>query len=110
MPPHGRKRGPLDEHRRRGGDGVAFPRKDGPGISQSDILVINKTDLAPYVHADLEVVRRDSELMRPGKPFLFTNCMTGEGVNELVELLRKMALFDIDLHAKNHSENQNPVQ
>ena len=48
--------------------GDKIPRKDGPGISYSDILVINKTDLAPYVHADLEVMRRDSELMRPGKP------------------------------------------
>ena len=55
---------------------------------------INKTDLAPYVHADLEVMRRDSELMRPGKPFVFTNCMTGEGIKELVTLIRDMALFD----------------
>ena len=53
-----------------------------------------KTDLAPYVHADLEVMRRDSELMRPGKPFVFTNCMTGEGIKELVTLIRDMALFD----------------
>ena len=76
--------------------GDKIPRKDGPGISQSDILVINKTDLAPYVHADLEVMRRDSELMRPGKPFVFTNCMTGEGIGELVALIRRMALFDLD--------------
>lgn len=74
--------------------GEKIPRKDGPGISQSDILVINKTDLAPYVHADLEVMRRDSEAMRPNKPFLFTNCMTGEGIMELVSLIKKMALFD----------------
>ena len=74
--------------------GDKIPRKDGPGISYSDILVINKTDLAPYVHADLEVMRRDSELMRPGKPFVFTNCMTGEGIKELVALIRNMALFD----------------
>lgn len=77
--------------------GDKIPRKDGPGISQSDILVINKTDLAPYVHADLEVMRRDSEAMRPGKPFVFTNCMTGEGIEELIGLIRHMALFDIDL-------------
>ena len=76
--------------------GDKIPRKDGPGISQSDILVINKTDLAPYVHADLEVMRRDSEAMRPGKPFVFTNCMTGEGIEDLVALIRRMALFDID--------------
>ena len=74
--------------------GDKIPRKDGPGISHSDILVINKTDLAPYVHASLEVMRHDSELMRPGKPFLFTNCMTGEGIPELVELICQLALFD----------------
>lgn len=75
--------------------GDKIPRKDGPGISQSDILVINKTDLAPYVHASLEVMSRDSELMRRGKPFVFTNCMTGEGISELVGLICKMALFDV---------------
>jgi len=74
--------------------GDKIPRKDGPGISQSDILVINKTDLAHYVHASLEVMDHDSRLMRPGKPFVFTNSLTGEGIDELVDLLFKMALFD----------------
>lgn len=74
--------------------GDKIPRKDGPGISYSDILVINKTDLAPYVHASLEVMRRDSEQMRQGKPFVFTNCMTGEGIEQLVRMIRDMALFD----------------
>lgn len=74
--------------------GDKIPRKDGPGISQSDILVINKTDLAPYVGASLEVMRHDSELMRPGKPFVFTNSMKGDGIDEFVDLLFKMALFD----------------
>ncbi|MEE1098694.1 MAG: GTP-binding protein, partial [Alistipes sp.] len=73
--------------------GDKIPRKDGPGISHSDLLVINKTDLAPYVNASLEVMRRDSELMRQGKPFLFTNCMSGEGIQELVDALRGMILF-----------------
>ncbi|MBE6196688.1 MAG: urease accessory protein UreG [Rikenellaceae bacterium] len=77
--------------------GDKIPRKDGPGISQSDILVINKFDLAPYVGASLEVMRRDSELMRPGKPFLFTNCRSGEGIDELLGLIRRMALFDLQL-------------
>ena len=77
--------------------GDKIPRKDGPGISQSDILVINKFDLAPYVGASLEVMRRDSELMRPGKPFLFTNCRNGEGIDELLGLIRRMALFDLNL-------------
>lgn len=76
--------------------GDKIPRKDGPGISQSDILVINKFDLAPYVGADLEVMRRDSAAMRPGKPFIFTNCMTGEGVEALVEMIMAMALFDVE--------------
>ena len=84
--------------------GDKIPRKDGPGISQSDILVINKTDLAPYVRADLEVMRRDSELMRPGKPFVFTNCMTGEGIDELVALIRRMALFDLGNNKEKVSE------
>lgn len=77
--------------------GDKIPRKNGPGISQSDILVINKTDLAPYVGASLEVMDRDSQLMRPGKPFLFTNCKTGEGIPQLVELIRQGTLFDLDL-------------
>ncbi len=76
--------------------GDKIPRKDGPGISHSDILVINKTDLAPYVGADLEIMRRDSERMRPaGHPFVFTNCMTGEGIDCLVDLIAKMALFEL---------------
>ena len=74
--------------------GDKIPRKDGPGISQSDSLVINKTDLAPYVGASLEVMDHDSKLMRPGKPFVFTNSMKGDGIDELVDLIFKMALFD----------------
>ena len=69
--------------------GDKIPRKNGPGISQSDILVINKTDLAPYVGASLEVMERDSRLMRGDKPFVFTNCKTGEGIDELVALIRE---------------------
>ena len=74
--------------------GDKIPRKDGPGISHSDILVINKTDLAPYVRADLEVMRRDSEAMRGGKPFIFTNCFTGEGIDRLVDMICCDALFE----------------
>ena len=75
--------------------GDKIPRKNGPGITQSDVLVINKTDLAPYVGASLEVMARDSALMRDGKPFVFTNCRTGEGIAELVRLLRRDVLFDL---------------
>jgi urease accessory protein len=77
--------------------GDKIPRKNGPGITQSDILVINKTDLAPYVGASLEVMRDDSKMMRGNKPFVFTNCKTGEGITELVELIRQQALFDLKL-------------
>ena len=74
--------------------GDKIPRKNGPGISQSDILVINKTDLAPYVKADLGVMDRDSKGMRGDKPFVFTNCMTGEGIKEVVDLIVHGVLFD----------------
>jgi urease accessory protein len=75
--------------------GDKIPRKDGPGISQSDILVINKTDLAPYVHASLEVMEADSRLQRAGRPFVFTNCLTGEGIADVVALIRHNVLFDV---------------
>jgi urease accessory protein len=79
--------------------GDKIPRKNGPGITQSDILVINKTDLAPYVGASLEVMDRDSRMMRGKKPFLFTNCKTNEGIIPLVELIRENILFDLQLKA-----------
>jgi urease accessory protein len=75
--------------------GDKIPRKNGPGISQSDILVINKTDLAPYVHASLEVMESDSRLVRAGGPFVFTNCLTGEGITDLLSLLRRDVFFDM---------------
>jgi urease accessory protein len=68
-----------------GGDKI--PRKRGPGLILADLLVINKVDLAPHVGADLEVMRRDSELVREGRPFVFTNCRTGEGVDSVVSFL-----------------------
>jgi urease accessory protein len=75
--------------------GDKIPRKDGPGISQSDILVINKTDLAPHVHASLEVMESDSRFMRGNKPFVFTNCLTGAGITDVVALITHNALFDV---------------
>jgi urease accessory protein len=74
--------------------GDKIPRKDGPGISRSDLLVINKIDLAPYVNASLQVMDADSRLMRGDKPFLFTNCITGEGIQSVVDLIRHDVLFD----------------
>jgi urease accessory protein len=75
--------------------GDKIPRKNGPGLAQADILVINKTDLAPYVHASLEVMAADSTRVRDGKPFVFTNCLTGEGINDLLALMREGMLFDL---------------
>ncbi|CAK5270220.1 unnamed protein product [Mycena citricolor] len=68
-----------------GGDKI--PRKGGPGISQSDLLVVNKIDLAPYVGASLEVMDRDSKLMRGDGPTLFTSVKQGTGVDDVVSLI-----------------------
>ena len=65
--------------------GDKIPRKRGQGITQSNLLVINKTDLAPYVNADLEVMRRDAGLVRENRAFLFTNCRTGEGLDQVMD-------------------------
>ena len=81
--------------------GDKIPRKNGPGITQSDILVINKIDLAPYVNADLSVMDRDSRLMRGKKPFIFTNCMTNEGIPELIRLIQENTLFDMKFDVEN---------
>jgi urease accessory protein len=64
--------------------GDKIPRKGGPGITRSDLLVINKADLAPHVRADLSVMDRDTRRMRPGLPFVFTNLLTGEGLDQIV--------------------------
>ena len=75
-----------------GGDKV--PRKGGPGITRSDLLVINKIDLAPHVGADLAVMDRDSRLMRGAKPFVFTNLKTRDGVDQVVGWIRHALLFE----------------
>lgn len=74
--------------------GEKIPRKGGPGITRSDVLVINKIDLAPLVGADLSVMERDAKKMRQGKPFIFTNLMTNQGVDELLLWIRKSVLFE----------------
>ena len=75
-----------------GGDKI--PRKGGPGIMRSDLLVINKIDLAPYVQADLTVMKRDATLMRKGNPFVFTNLMTLEGLDNVIGWIKKYALME----------------
>ncbi|MBK1988125.1 urease accessory protein UreG [Sphaerospermopsis aphanizomenoides BCCUSP55] len=67
--------------------GDKIPRKGGPGITKSDLLVINKTDLAPYVGADLNVMERDAKKMRGDKPFIFTNLKTKDGLNEVIQFV-----------------------
>lgn len=69
--------------------GDDIPRKGGPAITRSDLLLINKTDLAPYVGADLERMRADADKGRAGKPFLFTDLKSGQGVSEIVEFLKE---------------------
>jgi urease accessory protein len=69
-------------------EGEKIPRKGGPGITRSDLLVINKVDLAPYVGADLSIMERDARRMRGERPFVFTNLWTGEGVERVVEWIR----------------------
>ena len=69
-------------------EGEKIPRKGGPGITRSDLLVINKIDLAPYVGADLAVMERDARRMRGARPFLFTNLRSGEGVDAVIGWMR----------------------
>ena len=74
--------------------GEKIPRKGGPGVTRSDLLVINKTDLAPMVGASLEVMRQDSERMRKEKEFLFTNLMQGDSVDAVIAWIKKNVLME----------------
>lgn len=73
--------------------GEKIPRKGGPGITKSDLLVINKTDLAPLVGASLEVMDRDSKRMRGERPFVFTNLKQGDGLETIVRFIEKQGLM-----------------
>ena len=75
-----------------GGDKI--PRKGGPGVTRSDLLVINKIDLAPHVGASLEVMARDARSQRGERPFVFTNIKTGEGLDEVIGWIEHALLFD----------------
>ncbi|HYB53478.1 MAG TPA: urease accessory protein UreG [Thermoanaerobaculia bacterium] len=75
-------------------EGDKIPRKGGPGITRSDLLVINKIDLAPYVGADISVMERDSKRMRGDRPFVFTNLRDGTGADRVVDWIRRELLFE----------------
>ncbi len=74
--------------------GEKIPRKGGPGVTRSDLLVINKTDLAPMVGASLDVMAADSKRMRGGRDFLFTNLMEGDSIDAVIDWIKKNALFE----------------
>lgn len=74
--------------------GEKIPRKNGPAITQSDLLIINKIDLATLVNANLKIMERDSKMMRKNKPFIFTNCHTKEGIDSVYQLIKKEVLFE----------------
>ena len=69
--------------------GEKIPRKGGPGITRSDLFVINKTDLAPHVGASLDVMERDTERMRRGKPWVFSNMKSGQGVDAVIDFIHR---------------------
>ena len=74
--------------------GEKIPRKGGPGITRSDLLVINKTDLAPHVGASLEVMARDAKQQRGERPFVMTNLKTQEGLRDVIDFIRTRGLFE----------------
>jgi urease accessory protein len=75
------------------GAGDDIPRKNGPGFMQADLVVINKIDLAPYVEADLDLIHREATERRRGKPIAYTNCKTGEGLDQVMEFIFDKLLF-----------------
>ncbi|MGP8304918.1 urease accessory protein UreG [Vibrio sp. YIC-376] len=74
--------------------GDKIPRKGGPGITKSDLLIINKTDLAPMVNASLEVMDRDAKKMRGEKPFVFTNLIRGDGLQEVIDFIVERGMLE----------------
>jgi len=76
------------------GEGEKIPRKGGPGITKSDLLLINKIDIAQYVHSSLEVMERDTKIMRGDKPYVFTNLFDGTGLPQVIRWIKEDMLFE----------------
>ncbi len=76
------------------GEGEKIPRKGGPGITKSDLLIINKIDIAPYVHSDLGVMDRDTKAQRGDKPYVFTNLFDGTGLDDVIRWIKEDMLFE----------------
>jgi len=74
--------------------GEKIPRKGGPGITRSDLLIINKTDLAPHVGANLDIMASDARRMRGSKPFVFTNLRAGDGVDAVIGFISRQGLME----------------
>jgi urease accessory protein len=74
-------------------EGDDIPRKRGPGVTQADLLVVNKTDLAPHVDADIDVMREDAEAVRGSDPTVFTDCKAAEGIDAVVDSIERGVLF-----------------
>ncbi len=75
-------------------EGEKIPRKGGPGITKSDLLIINKIDLAPYVGASLEVMESDTARMRPTRPYVFANLKEGVGLDKIIEFIVDRGMLD----------------
>ena len=76
------------------GEGEKIPRKGGPGITKSDLLIINKIDIAQYVHSSVEVMERDTKIMRGDKPYVFTNLYDGTGLPQVIRWIKEDLLFE----------------
>jgi len=76
-------------------EGEKIPRKGGPGITRSDLLVINKIDLAPYVGASLEVMEEDTKRMRQGRPYVFSNLKEGVGLDKVIDFIEDAGMLNV---------------